>query len=126
MGVKRATSQSGIVDPPDGLLAELGRASYDFSKFQDLMKTLWSRVNSPGKDFIHIQKALYVLKYLLCNGSDQVIIDSRVHLAEIRTLTEFKTGHPDRGATIRERAYEVMALLNDESALREARAHIRR
>ena len=68
---------------------------------------------------------MFVLHYLLIHGSEQVIIEARVHVSEIRTLTDFRdtAAYPENGRTVRERAYDVMALMNDEENLRAARAN---
>ena len=52
-----------------------------------------------GKDYIHVQKGLLVLEYLLLHGSEQVLTESRVHQPEISTLTDFRSTHAaDNGA----------------------------
>jgi len=125
--VKQCTSAQNSTDPSDKSLAQLAVATKNFVQFQDVMTTIWKRINSPGKEFIHIQKALYCLKYLLIHGSEQVITEARVHAPEISTLTDFYSpqAFPDNGSIVRERAHEVMKLLNDEDFLKESRANAR-
>lgn len=53
------------------------------------MNVIWKRLNDQGKYWRHVYKALLLLDYLLKNGSDQVVRETKVHLVEIQTLTQF-------------------------------------
>uniref|UniRef100_A0A6U1UHQ3 ENTH domain-containing protein n=1 Tax=Vannella robusta TaxID=1487602 RepID=A0A6U1UHQ3_9EUKA len=122
---KNVTSAQTTVDPPEGALKKLAVGTKNFVQFQDVMTTIWKRIGSSGKDYIHVQKGLLVLEYLLLHGSEQVLTESRVHQPEISTLTDFRSTHAaDNGALIRERAYAVMKWLNDEEALKAKRAEL--
>merc|ERR1711879_187373 len=122
---KQVTSGSSAVDPGEAALKKLANGTKHFVEFQDIMVTIWGRINSAGKDYLHVQKGLLVLHYLLLHGSDQVLTEARVHQPEISTLTDFRSQHAkDGGALIRERAHSVMSLLNDEEGLKEKRAQL--
>jgi len=115
-------------DPSPVELDEIARNSFSFEDFTEIMRALWTRLNGDGRTHRSIEKALEILLYILVHGSEQVASEARVHVAEVKTLTDFRyvVSGVDVGSMIRDRAHSIMRLLNDESTLQEARAGAKR
>lgn len=66
-----------------------------------------------------LSKTLVLIEYLLKNGSPRCIMEFKDELYKIRKLTDFKfsEGGEDKGASVRQRAKNIVELLNDEDKL---------
>jgi len=127
--VKDATTmQDSYSIPPANLMEQLADQTRSFDAFPTIFRILWKRINDDGRKWQHINKSLTLLEYLLIHGSEQCITEAKVHIAEVKTLTDFY--HHERGievgAPIREKAHRVVALLNDDLELQRIRAESRR
>jgi len=110
--------------PTGKQMKEIAQATHSYSDFPIIMNTIWKRINDPGRLWRHIYKSLLLLDYLLKNGSDQVLRETRVHLIEIQTLTQFQhidEHDKDQGVNVRERAKQVVELLHDDNRLKTER-----
>ena len=65
-----------------------------------------------------------LLDYLVKNGSERVITTTREHLYDMRALehyTHIDEKGKDQGINVRQRAKDLLALVNDDSHLRDER-----
>lgn len=110
------------------------------------MNVIWKRLNDQGKYWRHVYKALLLLEYLIKNGSEQVVRETKVHLVEIQTLTQFAhidekdkdvgVSGTERKAlrnitklvsllisymSVRERARHIVDLVNDDNRVKQER-----
>jgi hypothetical protein len=110
--------------PSGTQMSQIAMATHNYNDFNVIMNTLWERLNDDGKNWRHIYKALLVIDYLLRNGSERVIAECRARIIEIKTLTEFQRVSrydKDVGLSVRERAKQIVELLNDEKRLQAER-----
>jgi len=110
--------------PTGTQMKEIAQATHSYSDFPIIMNTIWKRINDPGRLWRHIYKSLLLLDYLLKNGSEQVIRETRVHLIEIQTLTQFQhidEHDKDQGVNVRERAKQIVELLHDDNRIKGER-----
>src|SRR6201986_1720510 len=73
-------------------------------------------------------KALQLLEFLIKNGSERVIDDARSHLSLLRMLRQFHfidQNGKDQGVNVRNRAQELVKLLQDVDAIRAERKKAR-
>jgi epsin len=113
------------------------------------MEMLDKRLNDKGKNWRHVfkvkpytwwpwlnpslinSKSLTLLDYCLHAGSENVVIYFRDNLYVIKTLREFQFVDEygkDQGANVRQKAKDIVNLLQDEARLRherKSRAHMR-
>eukprot|EP00949_MAST-11_sp_MAST-11-sp1_P001706 g1706.t1 len=105
------------------LLGDIARYTFDYSEYATVMSALWSALDQRGKNWRIVFKALTLMDFLIKNGAERVVDECRDKIYMVRTLQDFRyvdDGH-DRGAGVRQKAKEVVELLNDTSAIREAR-----
>eukprot|EP00126_Sphaerothecum_destruens_P001655 Sdes_comp15065_c0_seq1m3848 len=127
VAVREATN-SETWGPSGTQMAELAKWSYSYVDFQELMGMLWKRMLEE-KQWRHIYKSLLVLDYLLKNGSERVLEDSKSRSYDIRSLETFRfvdEAGKDQGINVREKAKSVSALLSDSERLREERIKARK
>ncbi|KAF5100001.1 hypothetical protein D0Z03_000904 [Geotrichum reessii] len=77
-----------------------------------------------ANEWRQIYKALQLLEYLIKNGSERVVDYARSHVAVIDMLKNFhyiNSEGKDQGINVRNRAKELVALLNDVSKIRAER-----
>ena len=73
-------------------------------------------------------QALTLLEYLLRNGSERSVEDARDHMYQVRSLCDFTHTEPggvDQGINVREKARQVIDLLNDRERLLDEREKAR-
>lgn len=128
--VRDATSN----DPwgPSGTqMNEIAQMTYNQNDFVEIMEMLDKRLNDKGKNWRHVFKSLTLLDYCLHAGSENVVIYFRDNLYVIKTLREFQFVDEfgkDQGANVRQKAKDIVNLLQDEARLRQerqSRAHMR-
>ncbi|EMD31148.1 hypothetical protein CERSUDRAFT_89468 [Gelatoporia subvermispora B] len=111
--------------PPSGkMMHELAQLSYNQEDFIEIMEILDKRLNDKGKNWRHVFKSLTVLDYLLHSGSENVVLYCKENLYIIKTLREFQyidEEDRDQGANVRQKAKDIVNLLQDDSRLREQR-----
>ncbi|KAJ8384707.1 hypothetical protein AAFF_G00199130 [Aldrovandia affinis] len=121
--VREATSN----DPwgaPSSLMSEISDLTFDAAALPEVMGMIWKRLNDHGKNWRHVYKALTLLEYLIRTGSDRVAQQSRENAVTLQTLRDFQ--HVDRdgkdqGASVREKARQVVGLMRDEEKLKRER-----
>ncbi|OMJ07082.1 ENTH domain-containing protein [Smittium culicis] len=107
------------------LMQEIAQATYNPNEMNLVMNQIYSKfAESDPSLWRQAYKALQLLEYLIKNGSESVVNESRRHESIIRALRNFhykdNTG-VDRGINIRHLSGEISKLLNDTSRLKEER-----
>jgi len=126
--VREATND----DPwgPSGTqMADLARLTFMYEHFAEICGSgtgmLWKRMLQEGKkNWRRTYKSLLLLDYLIKHGSERVITTTREHLYDMRSLehyTHIDEKGKDQGINVRQRAKDLLALINDDSNLREER-----
>lgn len=95
------------------------------SQFHEIMPMIYRRfTEKSANEWRQIYKALQLLEYLIKNGSERVVDYARSHVAVIDMLKNFhyiNSEGKDQGINVRNRAKELVALLNDVSKIRAER-----
>jgi len=115
--------------PAGTLMAQIADASEQFQNCQIIMSTLWERFSEKptlgfGSNWRNMYKALLLLDYLIKNGSERIVNEARQNMMELKELCRYNhiDDHgTDRGLSIRERAKQIVDLLNDTKRLRTER-----
>ncbi|RWR96651.1 clathrin interactor EPSIN 2-like protein [Cinnamomum micranthum f. kanehirae] len=110
--------------PHGSHLAEIAQATRNYNEFQIIMAVLWKRINSTGKKWRHVYKALTVLEYLVVHGSERIIYEIREHAYQLSTLYDFQyidSSGRDQGSNVRRKSQGLIALVNDKERMREVR-----
>ncbi|XP_065831881.1 uncharacterized protein [Oscarella lobularis] len=111
--------------PHGTLMQEIAKFTFTYEHFREVMAMLCKRMleNNP-KHWRRCYKALLLLAYLLRNGSERVVSSARDHLYDMRPLEDFQyrgDRGKDQGINVRQKAREVMGLLQDDEKIREER-----
>ncbi|KAK9355336.1 hypothetical protein V1523DRAFT_405478 [Lipomyces doorenjongii] len=123
--VRNATSN----DPwgPSGSdMEEIAQFTIHSDTLFDVMDMLDKRLNDKGKNWRHVMKALLVLDYCLHVGSEEVVRWSKDNIYIIKTLREFQyidEENKDQGMSVRMKAKEITAFLQDDERIRSERAN---
>ena len=62
------------------MLAELAQATFDYQDYPVVMAGVWKRIGEKGPNWRVVYKALSLLEFLLCNGSERSVEDARDHM----------------------------------------------
>eukprot|EP01103_Thecamoeba_quadrilineata_P005346 TRINITY_DN15162_c0_g1_i1.p1 TRINITY_DN15162_c0_g1~~TRINITY_DN15162_c0_g1_i1.p1 ORF type:complete len:228 (+),score=45.89 TRINITY_DN15162_c0_g1_i1:26-709(+) len=113
--IRAATHDDGY-KPSPALLKELADASRSYKNVPIMMNVIWKRLGDHGKNWKRIYKSLFVLEYLLLNGSEQILFESTQRKFEIQTLCMFqhagKFDGKDIGLHVREKAKAIMDIID--------------
>ncbi|KAI1884348.1 hypothetical protein AGOR_G00225490 [Albula goreensis] len=121
--VREATSNDPWC-PPTALMSEISDLTFNQTAFPEVMGMIWKRLNDHGKNWRHVYKALTLLEYLIRTGSDNVAQECRDSAITLQTLRDFQyidRDGKDQGASVREKARQVVALMRDEERLKKER-----
>ncbi len=119
--------QATCVDPwgPSTLqMEEISRATHSPTLLGDLIYVFDRRLNDHGKYWRHVYKSLLVMEYCIICGSEAFVRYAKDTIYVIKTLKEFQyidDKFQDRGALVRQKSRDIVALLQNESMLAEAR-----
>ncbi|CAD5215502.1 unnamed protein product [Bursaphelenchus okinawaensis] len=121
--VREATSNDPW-GPTTALMSEIADLTHNPMSFTEIMSMIWKRLNDHGKNWRHVYKSLVLLDYLVKCGSDKVAQQCKENIYSIETLKDFQhiEENRDQGLNVREKAKQMMALLNDEERLKNERA----
>ncbi|KAJ3182567.1 Epsin-3, clathrin recruitment and traffic between the Golgi and endosome [Gaertneriomyces sp. JEL0708] len=125
------------------LMQDIAAATHHYVHFPEVMDTIYRRfIEKGGAQWRQVYKALQLLEYLMKNGSERVIDSAREHSYELRALRNFHyvdDKGKDQGingaylcrrrvffsvsfaVTVRNRAKEIMELLDNPDKLRAER-----
>ncbi|KAL0211044.1 hypothetical protein P9112_009342 [Eukaryota sp. TZLM1-RC] len=104
----------------NSLLDEIVDATYSSLELANIFRVIWDRLSSPSKHYMHIQKSLTLLEYLILHGSDSVVEQCRTQIYRVRTLKDFSHVNEegrDIGKVVRKRSKHIVELLTDEDLL---------
>ena len=110
------------------MLSELARATFSYDDFKTVMAYVWKNLQLTGSLWRVVYKTLNLLDHLIRNGSDRVIEDAKDHLREVKSLQKFEFVDPegkDCGVNVREKAKQIVELLNNKELLDEHREKAR-
>lgn len=111
--------------PSGTVLQELSQLSYSNQYYNELMGMLWKRCfGQDPRYWRRVYKSLLVLNYLIKNGSEKVLLSTREHLFDLRSLENFiyrdELGK-DQGINVRHKVKEIIGFIQDEDRIREER-----
>jgi len=123
--VRKATNNE-LWGPSGTEMAKIADLTHHFTEYRQIMDALWSRLNekNDGKNWRNVYKSLLLLEYILKNGSDRAISETRQRLFDLKMLGKFQyldEKDVDRGLSIRERSKLVVDLAQDNDKLKEER-----
>jgi hypothetical protein len=108
---------------PGTVMAEIARATNDYTEYPKLFSMLWKRLNDE-EHMLHVKKALILLEYLLRNGSERFITNCKEKIRDIARLKKYKhydANNEDDAGDARIKAAYIYDLLTDDEKLREER-----
>lgn len=121
--VREATSNDPW-GPSGSLMMEISELTFNVVAFAEVMGIIWKRMNDHGKNWRHVYKALMLLDYLVKTGSERVAQQCRENIHSIQTLRDFQyidREGLDQGVNVREKAKQLVSLLQDKEKLRQER-----
>ncbi|KAL5260657.1 hypothetical protein ACHWQZ_G010721 [Mnemiopsis leidyi] len=110
--------------PATTVMTEIADATYSVVEFAEIMTILWKRLNDHGKNWRHVYKALLVLDYIIKRGSERVAQQCKEQIYSLLTLQDFRfvdKDGKDQGASVREKARQLVTLLKDDDRLKSER-----
>jgi epsin len=121
--VREATSNDPW-GPSSTLMSEISDLTYNIVALGEVMRMIWKRLNDHGKNWRHVYKSLVLLDYLIKNGNEKVAQQCKEHIVAIQTLKDFQymDEQKDQGASVREKAKQLVNLLRDDERLKAERA----
>lgn len=121
--VREATSNDPW-GPSGSLMVEISELTFNVVAFAEVMGIIWKRLNDHGRNWRHVYKALTLLDYLVKTGSERVAQQCRENIHAIQTLRDFQyidRDGQDQGVNVREKAKQLVSLLQDKEKLRQER-----
>lgn len=105
------------------LMNEIAQDTYRFDRYDSVMNAVWKAMDSNGRNWRIVFKALTLLEHLVKNGAERCVADARDRSHKIRTLQDFAhhEGQTDRGNGVREKAKALIELLSANEIIREER-----
>ncbi|KAJ3344547.1 Epsin-3, clathrin recruitment and traffic between the Golgi and endosome [Entophlyctis luteolus] len=107
------------------LMLDIANATGHPQHFNDIMKTLYDRIQEPpSATWRQTYKALQLLEYLIKNGTERVVDYAKDRIYDLKGLKRFlyvDDKGKDQGINVRNRAEEIIALLGDNQRIREER-----
>ena len=121
--VREATSNDPW-GPSSTLMSEISDLTYNIVAFGEVMRMIWKRLNDHGKNWRHVYKSLVLLDYLIKNGNEKVAQQCKEHIVAIQTLKDFQyiEEQKDPGASVREKAKQLVSFLRDDERLKAERS----
>jgi len=113
--------------PTGQQMRQIADLTWNYQECGLAMQTIWERLGmdtNSGGGWRNVYKSLLLLDYLIKNGSERVVNDSRQTSYQLKSLTTthfVDSDGIDRGISIRERAKQIVDLLGDTNRLREER-----
>eukprot|EP00116_Pleurobrachia_bachei_P012059 sb/3472321/ len=125
----REASNDDPWGPSGTLMQELARLTFQFTTYDEVMTMLWKRMFENKKNWRRIYKCLLILAYLVRNGSERVVENSREHLFDLGSLENYQftdENGKDQGINVRQRVGELIQFLQDDNAIRDERKKARK
>jgi len=86
--VREATANEAW-GPSRSLLQELAQSTYNYRLYSKLFNMLWKRLTDV-EHYLHVQKALITVDYLLRTGHERFVQDVRKRARDILRLKKYK------------------------------------
>jgi len=105
------------------VLYDICKSSHDFSEYPIIMQNVWAALAERGAKWRRVFKALTLVEFLIKNGAERITDELRDGQFKIRQLTDFyhMEDGQDRGRGIKEKATQILALLNNPEEVRAER-----
>jgi len=104
-------------------MAEIARTTNDYESYPLLFAMLWKRLNDQ-EHYLHVQKALLLVDYLLRNGSERFVTDAKRRKNDLLRLQEYRSYNADGedvAKNCRNKAAQLYAILDSDGRIREER-----
>lgn len=120
--VREATSNDPW-GPSSTVMSEIADLTYNVMAFTEIMQMVWKRISDTGKNWRHVYKALVVLDYIIKTGSERVAQQCKENIYALQALKDFQYNEDgkDHGASVREKAKQLVNLLKDDERLKNER-----
>uniref|UniRef100_A0AC35UBU1 ENTH domain-containing protein n=1 Tax=Rhabditophanes sp. KR3021 TaxID=114890 RepID=A0AC35UBU1_9BILA len=122
--VREATNEDPW-GPTGPEMQEIANLTFQYDAFSEVMSMLWKRMFEENKDaWRKIYKSLMLLTFLLKNGSERVIQQTRERSYQLKALERYNhidEKGKDQGVNIRHRVKLLLEMLDDDEALEEER-----
>lgn len=110
---------------PSTLMSQIAAGTYNYREREEIIGFIFRRfTEKAANEWRQIYKSLQLLEYLIKNGSERIIDDVRANLSLIQMLKSFHyidSKGRDQGINVRNRAKNLIALLNDDNMIRTER-----
>ncbi|ABN66256.2 epsin N-terminal homology-containing protein [Scheffersomyces stipitis CBS 6054] len=110
---------------PTTLMAQIAAGTYNYREREEIIGFIFRRfTEKAANEWRQIYKSLQLLDYLIKNGSERLIDDVRANLSLIQMLKSFHyidSKGRDQGINVRNRAKNLIGLLNDDALIRTER-----
>lgn len=111
------------------LMEQIAQGTYNYREREEILGMIFRRfTEKTASEWRQIYKALQLLEYLIKHGSERFIDDTRANLSLIKMLESFHyvdSQGRDQGINVRNRAKELVILLNDDNQIRSERKKAR-
>lgn len=111
-------------EPEPYEMRQIANMTHYAKNVKPMMKTLYQRMNDKGKHWVHVDKALNLLLYLLSYGGLEVVefYKNNTYLVQsLCTYEQIDDQGKDVAAGIRQSANEIVALAGDKFRLDASR-----
>ncbi|CAK9435641.1 uncharacterized protein LODBEIA_P03680 [Lodderomyces beijingensis] len=110
-------------------MAQIASATYNYREREEIIAFIFRRfTEKAANEWRQVYKSLQLLDYLIKNGSERIIDDVRSNLSLIQMLKSFHyidSKGRDQGINVRNKAKNLITLLNDDTQIRNERKKAR-
>ncbi|CUS20157.1 LAQU0S01e00254g1_1 [Lachancea quebecensis] len=111
------------------LMEQISQGTYNYREREEILGMIFRRfTEKTASEWRQIYKALQLLDYLIRHGAERFIDDTRANLSLIKMLESFHyidSQGRDQGINVRNRAHELVLLLDDDGKIRAERRKAR-
>ncbi|KAM3163998.1 ENTH domain-containing protein [Lachancea thermotolerans] len=111
------------------LMEQISQGTYNYREREEILGMIFRRfTEKTASEWRQIYKALQLLDYLIRHGAERFIDDTRANLSLIKMLESFHyidSQGRDQGINVRNRAHELVLLLDDDGKIRTERRKAR-
>lgn len=111
------------------LMSQIAAGTYNYREREEILSFIFRRfTEKSANEWRQIYKSLQLLEYLIKHGSERIIDDVRANVSLIQMLKSFHyidSKGRDQGINVRNRAKNLLALLNDDNMIRTERKKAR-
>ncbi|KAG7665341.1 ENT3 [[Candida] subhashii] len=110
---------------PTSLMQQIAAGTYNYREREEIIGFIFRRfTEKAANEWRQIYKSLQLLDYLIKNGAERIIDDIRANMSLIQMLKSFHyidSKGRDQGINVRNRAKNLIGLLNDDNMIRTER-----